>query len=93
MASPVLAVFGWAIVIGVTVVICLVLFLLGLVAPRRAWRAQRGVHHALFKSEDKTGRKVPNAIEGWVRKPFETARKATGKSAEAGRKSRFRLPF
>ena len=93
MAGPVLAVFGWAIVIGLTVLVCVVLYLLGFVAPRRAWQAQRGVERALFRSEDKTGEKAPDAVEGWVRKPFETSRKATDKSTEAGRKSRFKLPF
>jgi hypothetical protein len=93
LGGPVLAVIGWAIVIVVTVLVCVVLFLLGLVAPGRGWRAQRDVDHALFKSEDKTGEKAPDAVEGWVRKPFETSRKATDKSAEAGRRSRFKLPF
>ncbi|HEV3408302.1 MAG TPA: DUF6411 family protein [Gaiellaceae bacterium] len=89
----VLAVLGWVAVIGVTVLLCVGLFVLGFAAPGRGWRAERGVHQALFKGENKAGDKAPNAVDGWVRKPFETSRKATGKSAEAGRKSRFRLPF
>jgi uncharacterized membrane protein YqiK len=89
----VLGVIGWVIVIAVTVVLCVVLFLLGFFAPRRAWRAQNDVDGALVKSEDKAGDKAPDAVDGWVRKPFETSRKATDKSAEAGRKSRFKLPF
>jgi uncharacterized protein DUF6411 len=93
VAVVVLAVIGWAIVVAVTVIVCVVLYLLGLVAPGRAWRAQRGVDRALFKGEDKTGEKAPDAVERWVRKPFETSRKATDKSAEAGRKSRLKLPF
>jgi hypothetical protein len=91
VAVLVLAVVGWAIVIAVTVVICVVLFLLGLVAPQRAWRAQRDVDGALHKGEDKAGDKAPDSLDGWVRKPFQTSRKATDKSAEAGRKSRFKL--
>jgi hypothetical protein len=70
-----------------------VLFLLGLLAPRRAVRAQNDVDDALVKGEHKAGDKAPDALDGWVRKPFETSRKATGKSAEAGRRSRFKLPF
>ena len=93
MAVPVLAVIGWAILIVVTVIVCVVLFLLGLFSPRRGWRAQNDVDHALYKGEGKAGDKAPDALDGWVRKPFETSRKATDKSAEAGRKSRFKLPF
>ena len=93
MGVVVLAVVGWVVIFGVTVALCVVLFLLGVASPWRAIRAQRGVDRALFKSEDKAGDKVPDAIEGWVRKPFETSRKASDKSAEAGRKSRFKLPF
>jgi hypothetical protein len=93
VAVLVLAVIGWAIVIVVTVVFCVVLFLLGFFSPRRGWRAQNDVDHALHKGEDKAGDKAPDAVDGWARKPFETSRKATDKSAEAGRKSRFKLPF
>jgi hypothetical protein len=89
----VLAVLGWVVVIGVTVLVCVVLFLLGFAAPRRGWRAQLDVDQALVEGESKAGHKAPDAVDGWVRKPFETSRKATGKSAEAGRKSRFKLPF
>jgi hypothetical protein len=91
MGVLVLAVVGWMIVLSVTVVFCAGLFFLGMVAPGRAWRAQRDVDDALAKSEAKTGDKVPDAMEGWARKPFQTSRKATDKSAEAGRKSRFKL--
>lgn len=93
MGVLVLGVIGWAVVIAVTVILCVVLFVLGFLAPRRAWRAQNDVDDALVKSEDKAGDKAPDGVDGWVRKPFETSRKATDKSAEAGRKSRFKLPF
>jgi hypothetical protein len=89
----VLAVLGWVVVIAVTILFCIILFLLGFAAPGRGWRAQRDVDEALLKGENKAGDKAPDAVDGWVRKPFETSRKATGKSAEAGRKSRFKLPF
>ena len=93
MAVLVLAIIGWAILLGVTVILCVVLFLLGFVAPRRGRRAQHDVDDALYKGEDTSGDKAPDAMDGWVRKPFEISRKATDKSAEAGRKSRFNLPF
>jgi hypothetical protein len=93
MGVVVLGVIGWVVVIGVTIVLCVVLFLLGFLAPRRALRAQNDVDHALFAGENKAGDKAPDAVDGWVRKPFRTSRKATDKSAEAGRKSRFRLPL
>jgi hypothetical protein len=89
----VLGVIGWVVITAVTVIACVVLFLLGLVAPRRAVRAQNDVDDALLKGEDKAGDKAPDPVDGWVRKPFQTSRKATDESAEAGRKSRFRLPF
>jgi hypothetical protein len=80
-------------VVGLTVVFCVGLFTLGFVAPGRGWRAQRNVDQALFKGEHKAGDKAPDAVVGWVRKPFQTSRKASDKSAEAGRRSRFKLPF
>jgi hypothetical protein len=89
----VLGVIGWVVVIGVTVILCVVLFLLGFLAPRRAVRAQNDVDGTLEKGEEKAGDTAPDAVDGWVRKPFETSRKATDTSAEAGRKSRFKLPF
>ena len=93
MGVVVFAVVGWVLVIAVTVALCVVLFVLGIASPWRGFLAQRGVDRALFKTEDKAGDNVPDAVEGWVRKPFETSRKASDKSAEAGRKSRFKLPF
>ncbi len=89
----VLGIIGWVVLLGITVIVCVVLFFIGLVAPGRGWRAQRDVDHALFKGEDKAEEKAPDALTDWVRKPFQTSRKATDKSAEAGRKSRFKLPF
>jgi hypothetical protein len=89
----VLAVLGWVVVIGVTILFCIILFLLSFAVPWRGWRAQRDVDEALVKGENKAGDKAPDAVDAWVRKPFETSRRATGKSAEAGRKSRFKLPF
>ncbi len=93
MGVLVLGVIGWVVVIAVTVILCVVLFLLGFLAPRRAVWAQNDVDDALEKGEDKAGETAPDAADGWVRKPFETSRKATDKSAEAGRKSRFKLPL
>jgi hypothetical protein len=89
----VLAIIGWILLLAVTIVICVVLFALGFLAPLRGWRAQRDVDDALVKGEDKADDKSPDALTDWVRKPFQTSRVAAGKSAEAGRRSRFKLPF
>jgi hypothetical protein len=87
----VLAVTGWVLV-ALTALVCVGLFALGVVAPRRSVQAEEGVERALDKGEEKRD-KAPGRLATWLRKPLDTSRTATRGSAKAGRKSRERLPF
>ena len=75
--------------LAVIIVICVVLFLLAIVAARSR-RPQRGVGRSLGAGA-RTGRKAPGKL-GWLfSKPFSSARKATDKSGGAGRRLGQRL--
>lgn len=89
----VLAIIGWAVVLAVTVVLCIVLFVFAFAAPRRSRGSEHQVEDALAHAEEGTDRRVPGRLGDWLRKPFSTSRKATEKTAEAGRKSREKAPF
>jgi hypothetical protein len=67
--------------------ICVGLFVLGLVAPRKSRRAQEKLDRTLKRGERKSDAKA-GRVGDWTSKSLETVRKAGDKSAEAGRKSR-----
>jgi hypothetical protein len=71
--------------------LCVGLFLLGLIAPRMSRRVQGKVDRKLEGGERKSGRRA-GRIGDWTRKSLAKVRKAADKSAEAGRKSRRKLP-
>ena len=74
------------------VVVCIVLLVLAFLAPRLSQHPQRGVSKTLGVGE-KAGGSLPGKIGDWARKPFSSSRKATNKSAAAGRKGRGKLPL
>ena len=74
------------------VVVCIVLLVLAFLAPRLSQHPQRGVSKTLGVGE-KAGGSLPGKIGDWARKPFQSSRKATNKSAAAGRKGRGKLPL
>lgn len=78
--------------IGGVIALCIVLFLLALLAPRLSHRPQRGVDRA-FGLGARGGSKAPGRLGRWLAKPFTSARKASDRSAGAGRKSRRKLPL
>ncbi|MDX6487928.1 MAG: hypothetical protein QOK13_543 [Gaiellaceae bacterium] len=80
------------VLIVVGAVACVVLFVIGVVAPERSRKAQRAVDKKLDLLEGEAGR-APGRIGKWLAKPFGKSQKATNKSARAGRKTRFKLPF
>lgn len=80
------------VLILVGAVACVVLFVIGLVAPRRSRKAQRVVLKKLEMLQGEAGR-APGRIGKWLAKPFGKSEQATNKSARAGRKTRFKLPF
>jgi Family of unknown function (DUF6411) len=78
--------------IGGVIALCVVLFLLALIAPRLSRHPQRGVDRA-WGLGARGGSKAPGKLGRWLAKPFTTGRKASDRSAAAGRKSRDKLPL
>lgn len=73
------------------VVVCIVLLVLAFLAPRLSRHPQRGVDSTLGVGQ-KAGGALPGALGRWAQKPFSKSRKATSKSAAAGRKGRGKMP-
>ena len=80
------------VLVVVGAVACVVLFVIGVVAPGRSRKAQRAVSKKLEMLQGEAGR-APGRLGKWLAKPFGKSEKATNKSARAGRKTRFKLPF
>jgi Family of unknown function (DUF6411) len=76
----------------VVVGICVILLILGFLAPRLSTKPQRGVNRA-FRAGGDTAGKAPGKAGRWLRKPFDTSNKAANKSAATGRKGRSKLPM
>ena len=77
--------------IAAIAVVCILLLILAFLAPRLSRHPQRGVNKTLGVGEQ-AGGSLPGKLGDWARKPFSTSRKATDKSAAAGRKGRGKLP-
>jgi hypothetical protein len=77
-----------AIIIGV----CILLLVLGFLLPRLSQGPQRGVDKSLGVGQ-RTGGKAPGPIGRLFSKSFGSSRKATNRSASAGRKGRGKLPL
>jgi hypothetical protein len=71
---------------------CVILFLLSLLVPRLSIWPQKGVSRTLGASAQ-AGGKAPGFIGRFLSKSFSSSRKATNKSAEAGRQTRGKLPL
>lgn len=78
--------------IAIVVAICVVLLILGFLAPRLSSYPQRGVDRA-FGGGARTAGKAPGRLGRWLSKPFHSSRKAADKSASAGRRGRGKMPF
>jgi hypothetical protein len=78
--------------IGVIVAICVVLLILGFLLPRLSIWPQRGVDRTLGVGQ-REGGKAPGILGRLFSKSFGTSRKATNRSASAGRRGRGKLPF
>ena len=78
-------------VIAAVAVVCVVLLLLAFVAPRLSRHPQRGVEKTLGLGQ-RAGGSLPGVLGRWAQKPFTKSRKATSKSAGAGRRGRSKLP-
>jgi hypothetical protein len=77
-----------AIIIG----ICVLLLILGFLVPRLSRGPQRGVDRTLGVGQ-RAGGKAPGILGRLFSKSFGTSRKATNKSASAGREGRGKLPL
>jgi hypothetical protein len=64
---------------------------LAFVFPRLSRHPQRGVDSTLSAGQ-KAGGILPGFLGRWAQKPFGKSRKATNRSASAGRKGRGKLP-
>jgi hypothetical protein len=74
------------------VAICVILLILGFLAPRLSSKPQRGVNKTFSAGGNAAG-KAPGPVGRWLRKPFDTSNKAANKSASAGRKGRSKMPM
>ena len=77
-----------AIIIG----ICVLLLILGFLVPRLSRGPQRGVDRTLGVGQ-RAGGKAPGILGRLFSKSFGTSRRATNKSASAGREGRGKLPL
>jgi Family of unknown function (DUF6411) len=78
-----------AMTIAIVVGICILLAILAFVAPRLSRYPERGVERTYNAGGNVAG-KAPGKLGRWLRKPFDSASKWTGKSASAGRKGRYK---
>jgi Family of unknown function (DUF6411) len=78
--------------IAIIVGICILLLILGFLVPRLSRGPQRGVDRTLGFGQ-RQGGKAPGIIGRLFSKSFGTSRRATNKSASAGRRGRGKLPL
>jgi hypothetical protein len=72
-------------IVGV-VAICIVLFVLALLAPRLSRRPQGAVDRS-FGGAARASSHAPGPLGRWLPKPFRSSQRAADKSASAGRKA------
>jgi Family of unknown function (DUF6411) len=78
--------------IAVIIGICVVLLVLGFLLPRLSIWPQEGVDRTLGAGQH-AGGKAPGFLGRLFSKGFGTSRRATNKSASAGRRGRGKLPL
>lgn len=78
--------------IAAVVVICIVLLVLAFLAPRLSRHPERATHRA-FGTGGRIANLAPGPIGRWLAKPFHNSSKAVGRSAQAGRSGRGKLPL
>jgi hypothetical protein len=72
------------------VAICIVLLILGFLAPRLSRYPQRGVNRVLGGGQ-RGASHAPGPLGRWLQKPFSSSQKAANKSASAGRRGRAKV--
>ncbi|MDX6655238.1 MAG: hypothetical protein QOH62_31 [Solirubrobacteraceae bacterium] len=78
--------------IAAVIALCVVLFILALLAPRLS-RGPERASHRLFGMGGRSASKAPGPLGRWLSKPFSKSSKAVGKSASSGRRTRDKLPL
>ena len=78
--------------IAIIIAICVLLLILGFLAPRLSRGPQRGVDRTLGVGQQ-AGGKAPGIFGRLFSKGFGTSRRATNKSASTGRRGRDKLPL
>ena len=78
--------------IAIVVAVCIVLLILAFLAPRLSRYPERGVEKT-YGAGGRAAGKAPGRLGRWLRKPFDSASRWTGKSASAGRRGRGKAPF
>jgi hypothetical protein len=73
--------------IALVIAVCIVLAILAFLLPRLSRYPERGVERT-YGAGGRAAGKAPGPLGRWLRKPFDTANKATRKSASAGRRGR-----
>jgi uncharacterized protein DUF6411 len=73
--------------IAAVIAICVLLAIFAFLAPRLSRHPERGVERT-YGAGGRAAGKAPGPIGRWLRKPFDSASRATAKSASAGRKGR-----
>jgi Family of unknown function (DUF6411) len=76
--------------IAAVVAFCILLLILAFLAPRLSRHPERGGQKVLGLGSRGAG-KAPGKLGRWLRKPFDSANKATRKSASAGRRGRAKV--
>jgi hypothetical protein len=79
-----------AMTIAIVAAICVLLLILAFLAPRLSRYPERGVERTYDAGGNVAG-KAPRPLGRWLRKPFDSASKWTGKSASAGRRGRAKV--
>jgi len=74
------------------IALCIVLAILAFLLPRLSSGPQRGVDKTLGAGQHGAA-KAPGKLGRWLQKPFRSSRKATNRSASAGRQARGKLPL
>lgn len=78
-------------IIAAVAAFCVLLLILAFLLPRFSRRPERGGKKVMgFGSRGAS--KAPGKLGTWLSKPFSQSSKAMGKSADAGRKGRSKLP-
>jgi hypothetical protein len=78
--------------IAIIVGICVLLLILGFLAPRASWWPQKGVDRSLSAGQ-RAGGRAPGLLGRLFSKGFGTSRRAADKSASTGREGRGKLPL